>query len=62
MSNLQDIHFRVFPSPETNDFEVRLFVNEQDFIEKHWPDMMGMDPDEVLSHDVLAPRTSLIPR
>src|SRR5918911_2502055 len=56
MSSLQSIQFRVFPSPETNDFEVRLFVDGQDFIEKHWPDMMGMDPGDVLSFDVLAPR------
>ncbi len=56
MSNLQNIQFRVFPSPETNDFEVRPFLNEQDFIEKHWPDMMGMDPNDVLSLDILAPR------
>jgi len=56
MSSFHNIQFRVFPSPESNDFEVRLFVNGQDFIEKHWPDMMGMDPDDVLSLDILAPR------
>jgi hypothetical protein len=49
MSNLQNIQFCVFPSHETNDFEVWLFIDGQDFVEEHWPDMMGMDPEEVLS-------------
>lgn len=66
MSDIQNIEFRVFPSFETNDFEMRLLVNEQDFIEKHWPDMMGMDPDDVLSLDILAPhdvpRTEMVVR
>jgi hypothetical protein len=56
MSRARRISFRVLPSPETNDFEVRVLVDGQDFIKKHWPDMMGMDPDEVLSFDVLEPR------
>ncbi len=66
MSNIQNILFRVLPSPETNDFEVRLFVDGEDFIKKHWPDMMGLDPDDVLSLDILAsrdaPHTAMVVR
>jgi hypothetical protein len=31
-------------------------VEGEALIEKNWPDMMGMDPDDVLAFDVLAPR------
>ena len=53
---LNTIAFRVFPSPETNDYEVKIFIDDQDFIAKHWPDMMGMDPEDLLSYDKLLPR------
>ncbi|HXG66538.1 MAG TPA: hypothetical protein VNO70_15670, partial [Blastocatellia bacterium] len=56
MDNFQRIQFQVFPSPETNDFEVRFFVNGEDFLGQHWPEMMGMDPDEILFFAALAPR------
>jgi hypothetical protein len=56
MNDSQSIQFRVLPLTSTNDFEVRFYVNSQDLIEKHWPDMIGMDPDDVLSFDKLAPR------
>jgi hypothetical protein len=56
VSNPQSIEFRVLPSPETNDFEVRIFVDGRDLIEKHLPGMMGADPDDVLSFEHLAPR------
>lgn len=53
MGNVQTAQFRVLPSPETNDFEVRVFVDGRDLIAERWPKMMGMDPAEVLSEDVL---------
>jgi hypothetical protein len=56
MSKLSQIQFRVEPSPETNDFEVKIFVDGADFIGTNWPDMMGMDPADVLSLEFLAPR------
>jgi hypothetical protein len=55
MNDLHRVEFRVYPSPETNDFEVRVFVDDEDFLRKHWPEMIGMDPYDILSHDVLAP-------
>jgi hypothetical protein len=51
-----NIAFRVFPSPDINDHEVRIFVDGKPFIAEHWPDMMGMDPDDILSYCELAPR------
>jgi len=56
MTQLNTIAFRVFPSPDTNDHEVKIFVDGEPFIAKHWPDMMGMDPDDLLSHRELVPR------
>lgn len=58
MKELRTIQFRVFPSPKTNDCDVRIFIDGEDFIQNHWPDMMGMDPDDILSYDVLAPSDS----
>src|SRR6185503_12486643 len=55
MNDAQALQLCVLPSPATNDFEVRLFVDGDDLIRRHWPDMMGMDPDDVLSREVLAP-------
>ena len=56
MSKVRRIQFCVLPSPETNDFEARLLVDGEHLIKAYWPDMMGMDPDEILSLDFLAPR------
>ena len=56
MTQLHTITFRVVPSPETNDHEVEIFVDGNPFINGHWPEMMGMDPDDVLSYDKLVPR------
>jgi hypothetical protein len=59
MPELNTISFQVVPSPDTNDHEVKIFVDGQDFIARHWPDMMGMDPDEVLSsYHALLPRNN----
>ena len=44
------IRFMVVPSPETNDHEVKIFIDGEEFIRRHWPNMMGMDPDQVLSY------------
>jgi len=44
------IRFLVVPSPETNDHEVKIFIDGEEFIRKHWPNMMGMDPDDLLSY------------
>jgi len=56
MTQLNTIAFHVVASPETNDHEVEIFVDGKPFIAKHWPDMMGMDPDALLSYSKLAPR------
>ena len=56
MTRLNTIAFRVFPSPDTNDHEVRIFVDGKPLIAEHWPEMMGMDPDDLLSYRELAPR------
>jgi len=56
MTQLNTIAFRVVPSPDTNDHEVRILVDGNDFIKQHWPGMMGMDPDDVLSYRELLPR------
>lgn len=57
MTEFKIISFQVVPSPETNDHEVKIFVDGRDFIAQHWPDMMGMDPDDILSYRKLSPRT-----
>jgi hypothetical protein len=56
VTQLNTIAFRIVPSPNTNDHEVKIFVDGRDFIARHWPDMMGMDPDDVLSYRELLPR------
>jgi hypothetical protein len=56
MNRFNSISFSVFPSPDTNDHEVRLFVDGKPFIAEHWPNMMGMDPDDLLSYRELVPR------
>lgn len=38
----------VQPSPETNDHEVRLFADEMNLVELIAPDLMGLDPDDLL--------------
>ncbi len=54
MPELSVIRFMVVPSPDTNDHEVKIFLDGEDFIGRHWPDMMGMDPDELLSYRYLS--------
>ena len=44
------IRFMVVPSPDTNDHEVKVFIDGEEFISRLWPNMMGMDPDQVLSY------------
>src|ERR1043166_4083055 len=44
------IRFLVVPSPDTNDHEVKIYLDGEDFIRRHWPNMMGMDPDDLLSY------------
>ena len=50
------IRFVVVPSPDTNDHEVQIFLDGEDFIRRHWPNMMGMDPDDLLSNRHLLPQ------
>src|SRR5215470_11412405 len=57
MTKVNTIGFQVVASPDTNDHEVRIFVDDQDFIAKYWPNMMGMDPDHLLSYHELSART-----
>ena len=52
------IGFRVVPSPDTNDHAVLIFIDGRDLIQDHSPDMMGMDPDEILHNRFLAPQVS----
>jgi len=54
MTQLNNIAFRVFPSPDTNDHEVRIFVDGKPFIAEHWSDMMGLDPDDILANGELS--------
>lgn len=56
MTRLNNIAFRVFSSADTNDHEVRIFVDGKPFIAEHWPDMMGLDPDDILANGELSPR------
>ena len=56
MTQPNSIAFQVVPSPDTNDHEVKIFVDGHDFIAQHWPEMMGMDPDDMLSYRDLSPR------
>jgi hypothetical protein len=56
MTEVKSIAFQVVPSPETNDHEVKILMDGRNFIAEHWPDMMGMDPDDVLSYAALSPR------
>jgi hypothetical protein len=43
-----ELRIDVQPSPETNDHEVRFFVDGDDIIARFWKDMMGLDPDDIL--------------
>ena len=51
-----EIAFDVEPSPETNDHRVLIFIDGRDLIKEYCPDMMGMDPDDILHHRFLAPQ------
>ena len=44
------IRFLVVPSPDTNDHEVKVFIDGEEFISRQWANMMGMDPDQLLSY------------
>jgi hypothetical protein len=45
---LPTLRLEVRPSPETNDHEVRVLVDGEDLINARWPDMIGLDPDDLL--------------
>jgi hypothetical protein len=36
------------PSPDTNDHEVRFLADGVDLIARHWGDMKGLDPDDII--------------
>lgn len=38
------IRFEVVSSPASNDFCLRAIVDGEDFIAKHWPELLGIDP------------------
>ena len=44
----QLLRIEIRPSPETNDHEVRFFVDDVDVIARWWSGMMGLDPDDIL--------------
>jgi hypothetical protein len=44
----QTLRIEVRPSPETNDHEVLFIADGVDLIARHWSDMMGLDPDDIL--------------
>lgn len=53
---IQQHRIPCLPITDTNDHEVKIFVDGEPFIAKHWPDMMGMDPDDLLSYREFVPR------
>lgn len=56
MDRFSELRFQVSSSSETNDHEVTIFIDDEDIIEKYCGTMMGMDPDDVLAFEFLAPR------
>jgi len=42
------IRIEIFSSPETRDDEVRFIADGIDLIGRHWSEMMGLSPDDVL--------------
>lgn len=45
----QSLQITVQPSIETNDHQVRFLIDGDDFIARHWPSMIGLDPDDILT-------------
>lgn len=52
----REIAFRVEPSPDSNDHQVRIIIDGVDMLWKHAPDMLGVDPEDILKLDLLASR------
>lgn len=50
------IQFCVKPSPASNDFQVKIFVDAEDLISKYWPKMLGIDPAELDDFEQLRPQ------
>jgi hypothetical protein len=48
VNTLPIFRITVRPSPETNDHEVFLFADDTNLIELFAPDLMGLDPDDLL--------------
>ena len=49
MHRRTDFRIRVSASPESNDHQVRFEVDGADLIAGLWGDMLGLDPDEILT-------------
>lgn len=43
-----DLIISIRPSIDTNDYEVRFVADGIDLIDRYWPDMIGLDPDDLL--------------
>jgi hypothetical protein len=56
MMEVRELRFQVIPAPESNDHQVRIWIDGKDLIASYAPEMLGMDPDDLLDYDVLAPR------
>lgn len=48
IGSLREFRIEVRSSPETNDHEVRLLADGEDLIQHFCPDMMGLDPSDLL--------------
>lgn len=48
MPEFKSFRVMVRPSAETNDHEVRFLADDTDVIEQYCPNMMGLDPGEIL--------------
>ena len=44
----RQFRIEIRPSPETNDHEVRFVADGVDIIDRHWREMIGLDPDDIL--------------
>jgi hypothetical protein len=43
------LSFKILPSPSTNDHELRILIDDQDFLGK---DYLGIDPPSFFSQDL----------
>ena len=48
MTKMNKISFNILPSPETNDHEIRILIDDEDFL---GDDYLGLDPPSFFSQD-----------